>query len=243
MKTLFLAALATIISASVNAEIISNRIIADREVIQITPDNTAQPLDLIVSLHGLRGNKEFQSRFFDASDVVDEFATVMMIPDGIDNRWDFRLDPNSDDQNFIRSLIDQAKADFDIQKVTILGHSNGAIMAMNFACVNEVDAIVPIAGFNLFNAGEDCNKKDFDVFHLHGDDDGIVRIRLGVLSYAEMARLNNCQRDGNAVEVLPGVFETTLACENSNSSFIRLAGKNHVAPIEAGVVRVVMERL
>lgn len=104
--------------------------------------NNNKNLPLIIGLHGGAGKpKRFEnySRLSKLSNKTGEFIAVY--PEGIDKHWnDGRQKINSqvDDIKFLKRLVWHLKNDLtlavDINKIYIVGMSNGGLMAMRIAC-------------------------------------------------------------------------------------------------------------
>jgi len=121
-----------------------NLISGERErcyLLHIPPDyDPAQPLPLVVVLHGLASNGETIQRVTGWDEVADKEDFIVAYPDGL--RYPLRWNANSnmkldvDDVQFFRDLVAQIStlASVDPARVYVNGFSNGATMSITIAC-------------------------------------------------------------------------------------------------------------
>lgn len=143
---------------------------------------------LILLIHGYAVNGFVQDVYLGLSQRVDVYGFIEVLPEGL-------VDPSGkqfwnafgsnapasapDDSAYLRSLIDEALATFNVDesRIIVAGHSNGGFMAYRMACdhADVVTAIAPIAG-TLFGAWEDCNpSRPVSLLHMHGTGDAAVK--------------------------------------------------------------------
>ena len=103
--------------------------------------DSAQPVPLLIVLHGGGGNGRQIMRFTGFNQVARDNGFIAVYPEGIDHHWNdgrvFRKAPtDTDDVAFISALIDQMAADYSIDSTRIYatGISNGGFMSYRLAC-------------------------------------------------------------------------------------------------------------
>lgn len=144
----------------------------------------AKPAPLVIVLHSLgHGINEIeQTSGFDTLATQKGFAVAY--PVGLDQAWNAgiccTLDPsgtmgNVDDVGFLASVIQSARslARVDLARVYVVGFSNGAMMAMRFACERPelVAGVVSIAG-TLETPCE--STRAIRLLQIHGEKDKTV---------------------------------------------------------------------
>ena len=112
-----------------------------------------------------------QSLYLGISAQVDERDFVLVMPDGTinsqgDRYWDTGApccgDGTVDDVGYLTDLINEAKAEFNIDddRVYLVGHSNGGFMAFTMACERSelITAIMSLAG-SSFTTAPECSPR------------------------------------------------------------------------------------
>jgi len=122
----------------------------------------AQPLPLVIVLHGGANTPEMAERMSGMSPKADSAGFIVAYPQGTTTpndqlyTWNagtccgYALDNNVDDVGFIRALIEQLQAEYSIdpKRIFVNGISNGGMMAYRLGCElsDKLAAIAPIAG-------------------------------------------------------------------------------------------------
>ena len=178
-----------------------------------------QPAPLILVLHGFGGTAEAMRTYTGIEDVVasslDEGAVIVYpngtgVDSGLPQSWNaggccpFSIYEMVDDVAFLGQLIDRTTAAYDIdtERVWVIGHSNGGMMAYRLACElsTRVTAIGVAAGAMMIDS---CRpSRAVNALHLHGDLDEVVPLAGGELagivfpsaqqSFERFAAANSC---------------------------------------------------
>ncbi|MEY4400981.1 MAG: hypothetical protein RL072_846 [Actinomycetota bacterium] len=152
--------------------------------------NEEDGVPLIIVLHGFGGSAAAISEYagFEAVISGSGSGAVVAYPDGIGaetgspQSWNaggccpFAMFEAVDDVGFLAQLIDVVEADFSIdsERVWVVGHSNGGMLAYRLACelADKVSAIGVAAGAMMLDA---CTpSRAVNVLHLHGELDTVV---------------------------------------------------------------------
>jgi polyhydroxybutyrate depolymerase len=109
-------------------------------LLHVPPGYTgAQPVPLVVDIHGLTANAGIQAALSGFRALSDTFGFVVVYPEGVDNAWNAGICCSSngpDDVAFLRELVAQLKLDGNIDgnRVYVTGLSNGGAMTHRMAC-------------------------------------------------------------------------------------------------------------
>lgn len=156
--------------------------------------NDNAPTPLVIALHGGGGNAEHQQRQSNFDPLADEQGFIVVYPNGTGRfnetllTWNggtccgYAQENNVDDVGFIRALVTELQASFNIdpKRIYATGMSNGGIMSYRLACeaADLIAAIAPVSGTQNL---EDCRpSQPVSVIHFHGTADGQVPYDGGV---------------------------------------------------------------
>lgn len=116
---------------------------------------------IAVVLHGFRSNPELTVGQFPFGRTADANGWIVVYPRGLPDEngflhWDDYgrvADGPGDDVPYILSVIDQVAARHagDVERVLVIGHSNGGAMAQHLACQvpDRLQAFVNLSGVNI----------------------------------------------------------------------------------------------
>lgn len=158
--------------------------------------DSAVATPLIVLLHGYTLSGEGQDTYMGVSDLVDDYGFIMVAPDGTqedgpdENRfWNASesccnfFESNVDDSAYLAGLIDDIKADYNIDenRVYLVGHSNGGFMSYRMAHDHSdtIAAIVSLAGADQ-SAGRPAPANPVHILQIHGTADTVISYEGGV---------------------------------------------------------------
>jgi polyhydroxybutyrate depolymerase len=237
------------------AEVTIQQGIIQRQYLVMTPEEPpADPMPVVVVLHGLGFDRFGISKTADWSSAVvrDDFMAVF--PQGVLNSWNAGpcCPPASlvgaDDVAFLDQVVTQLeqRPDVDADRLYLTGFSNGAIMTYALACARPTTfaAVAPIAGTNLTGCSP---SSPVSLLHLHGDPDPVVPYDGAVVasqllssadfppvadSVAAWARADGCPADPEVTED-PGPVTRTLwdACDGgSRVELVTYPGNGHNWP-------------
>lgn len=136
---------------------------------------------IVVLLHGSCGKGIGMERLSHFSSVADEAGAIVVYPQGIGdcNRWNDGR-PNTSTANdvaFISSVIDEVekREGGDPNRVVVGGMSNGAFMALRFACESDkAQTIVAVAGSLDAYKMANCKHHASNVLLVNGTSDPLV---------------------------------------------------------------------
>jgi len=148
-------------------------------------DGTSYPL--IVVLHGYGASGFVQEAYFGVRAEQTAGRAFVIAPDGLTDSLGhqyWNADPgccdfdhtNVDDSGYLGGIIDHVRTAYPIDRVLVIGHSNGGYMAYRLACdhADLVDNIVVLAGDAATDPAACQPAKPVEVLHLHGDADATV---------------------------------------------------------------------
>jgi polyhydroxybutyrate depolymerase len=161
--------------------------------VQIPSDyTTTTRYPLIIVLHGFGANGGPQSIYLGLNTRVDSKQYVLVVPDGTENAdgkkfWNAtpaccaasQEEFQVDDVAYIRSLIEEAAANYSIDpaRIGLIGHSNGGFMSLRMACEASdlVTSVVSLAG-STFADDASCAPATHpvSVLAMHGDADDTI---------------------------------------------------------------------
>lgn len=180
-------------------------------------DDGTAPLPLVVALHGYTSNSEDLDRYLGLTPASDARGFLLALPDGtLDSRGDefWNAAPSCcdfdgsrvDDSGYLSDLIAAVRAAHPVDRVAVVGHSNGGYMAHRLACdhADQVDAIASLAGPLPADTSGCRPSRPVSVLHIHGTADTTVpyRARAGDSSApataAAWAALDGCRPTATA---------------------------------------------
>lgn len=139
---------------------------------------------LLVLLHGYTSNSVEAASYFRLTAESDRRGFLYALPDGTtdasgDRFWnasaaccDLR-GSGVDDSGYLRRLIDTVAASYQVDRVFVVGHSNGGFMAHRLACdhAGVVTAIVSLAGAATDDESQCAPEQPVSVLQIHGTAD------------------------------------------------------------------------
>ena len=211
----------------------------------------AQPVPLVLSLHGFASNPGQQEMFSQWNMVADVEGFIVAYPQGtgFPLRWNSGLFTEGtdgvDDVAFLSDLIDQLVDTYclDGTRVYINGLSNGAGMSHRFACAmaDRVAAFGGVAGaYNTFEGG--CEpSRPVPAMLFHGTEDPIVPYGGNegqgfspIADFAaDWAERNGCDPAAVVIDDLEGAVSGvryTGCDEDANVVFYTIDGGGHTWP-------------
>lgn len=144
-------------------------------------------LPVLIALHGGGGNAGVMEAKSGLSQLADQDGFIVVYPNGTGRTsklltWDahnccgYAYENKIDDVGFISALIDQLIANFDVDptRISVTGHSNGAMMTYRLGCElsDKIAAIAVVAG--ALNTDSCKPSRPLPVLMIHGADDDHV---------------------------------------------------------------------
>ena len=158
--------------------------------LKIPEGDDGQALPLLILAHGYGVNGIGQDFLFPFSKQVDPKRFLYVEAHGTQDRsgrrfWNatdaccnFESLP-VDDVAFFRALVDDVKRQHAVKSVFVVGHSNGAFMALRLACdaPDLFDGIVSVSGSTWLDATRCGAGKAVPLLFVHGTADGTIPLR------------------------------------------------------------------
>ena len=146
---------------------------------------------LIISLHGFSDPGIFINIALPINKFIDSKKVFALKPFGtrdylLNRFWNtgewccnfFKKDV--DDVEYLKNLILQVKSDYpQINKVYIMGHSNGAIMSQKMICEHPdlISGMISYAGAGLIRTKKCKTKKSFTYIQINGEKDALIKFK------------------------------------------------------------------
>ena len=145
------------------------------------------PIPLVLSLHGFTSHSAEHDRYFGLSKRVNahRFALIMANgthdPDGhrFWNATDFCCDLHNtqvDDVQYLAGLLEEAATHIAVERIFVLGHSNGGFMSYRLACegIPRLAAIASLAGTSFSDPSRCAFASPVSVLQIHGTADRVI---------------------------------------------------------------------
>jgi polyhydroxybutyrate depolymerase len=175
-------------------------------------DETADPVPLVIVLHGAGGTGNGIESFSGFDALAEQEGFIVIYPDGLNNVWnDGRpADPRVGDQNDVGFLGSAVKfllqsLNIDSNRVYVTGYSMGGMLSYKMACdlPNMIAAAASVAStFPQYLAADCVSTAPVPLLVLQGTDDPVVPwigVQGGYFSAAQTLKYwalhNDCQTD------------------------------------------------
>jgi polyhydroxybutyrate depolymerase len=238
-----------------------------------------EPLPIVVLLHGYTVDAATQDTYFGLSARVDDRRYFLVLPDGTReasaamNRFWNATDACCnfygsavDDVGYILALVEEARASVAIDRVYLVGHSNGGFMTYRIACdaADRIDAIASLAGATFFDEAQCGAARPISVLQIHGTQDGTILyggVATGAMRYPgaeetvrRWATRAGCDlgmlEAGSAIDLDVGIAgdETEVetyrqACGSVEAEHWRIQGGGHIPALAPGFADLVLDWL
>lgn len=185
-----------------------------RNVIVHVPAGLLAPAPLLIALHGRAQLGEAIQRYSGFDALADREGFVVAYPDGVAGSWNAQgccspaTGKGVDDIAFLDEVIRlvQARTPIDPDRIAMTGGSNGAMMALDYAC-ERPDVISAVAVVSGPYVSRCVPTRPTPVLELHGGLDKLVPLAggsvpsLGVTFPAVDASFDPFRRAGSEVVV------------------------------------------
>lgn len=159
------------------------------------PGAGAEPLPLLIALHGGGGSGDYMESVGGFNALADERGFITAFPDAVDRNWNDGRDSdfsrphrdNIDDVGFISAMIDSIAAEtpIDPERIFVTGISNGGMMSLRLACdlAGRIAAIAPVAASMPTDQLPRCRpERPISVMMINGTEDPLVPFDGGVVA-------------------------------------------------------------
>lgn len=149
--------------------------VSGRDVHVYAPSGLADNSPLLLSLHGMDQDPNFQQENTHWEAVADTAGFVVAYPRGGTgySTWDISGDQ---DTKWITEIIDQLAKDYkiDTKRVYLSGFSMGGMFSYHAMSkiADKIAAFAPCSGYLMMGAG--TAMRPVPIFHSHGTNDGVV---------------------------------------------------------------------
>lgn len=209
-----------------------------RSMFVYAPSGIAQNRPLVISLHGLNQDINYQKNQAKWELVADTAKFVVVYPAGVSNSWDIN---GTKDTDFISAIIDNmfTRYGIDRNRVYVSGFSMGGMMSYHTAnkIANKVAAIGPVSGYLFGNTA--ASSRPMPIIHVHGTADDVVYYNASGNQQGVKAMLqkwrdwNKCPSTSTFTKPYPvgrnnaNSYEYWGPCDKSAVALISLDGKGH----------------
>lgn len=216
-------------------------------ILHIPPGyDPAEPMPLVVNLHGFGSNAP-QQRFFSAMDAfADEQGFMVVYPEGLMNADDGRQSWNGgptccaddlerDDVAFARALVEAIgnESCVDQRRVFATGMSNGGYMSYRLACEagDLFAAVAPVSGALGLDPADCEPSRAVPVWQVNGTADPLVGFGFAQTGFDNWLGQAGCETTGETAEPEGTVSCITHACGGSSEATLCTAdGMGHCWP-------------
>ncbi len=186
-------------------------------------------LPLVIGLHGAGGDGAQMANSSGFTTLAMQTNTIVAYPDGVENFWRYLSQPQVndiandnpvDDVGFLTLLLDTLVADYNVDEshVSMIGYSNGGLMAQTLRCVldDRLSSVAIVGSVMTYRLAQSClGAEPVPFMIVLGTEDrsfpqgGSATVDSGVLysqfSHAQTLRfhatLNGCDTDGAVGDV------------------------------------------
>ncbi len=146
-----------------------------RQIRVYAPKNLPENAPLIISMHGMNQDPEYQMNTTKWNAVADTARCLVVYPYGINKAWDISGDS---DVNFIKAIINNMYNKYKINKnrVYATGFSMGGMMTYHLITrmAGQIAAFAPVSGIPVDNRNP-SGTRHVPLIHHHGSADDTVK--------------------------------------------------------------------
>ncbi len=163
------------ISSTLNAQIEDIPVGATtRQMLVYAPPGIQENSPLLLSLHGLNQDINYQKNQTQWETVANAHGFVVVYPAGINKSWDLS---GTSDTDFILAIIDEMadRYNIDRNRVYLSGFSMGGMMTYHAATkiADKIAAFAPVSGY-LMGGPITNSSRPIPIIHTHGTSDPVV---------------------------------------------------------------------
>ena len=153
--------------------------VSGRDIHVHAPSNLAPKSPLLLSLHGMDQDPNYQQNNTHWETVADTAGFVVVYPRGATgmSTWDIQGDQ---DTKWVVQIIDQMAKDYDIdtKRVYLSGFSMGGMFTYHAMSkiADKIAAFAPCSGPNVYGASK--AQRPVPIMHIHGTNDDVLNYSL-----------------------------------------------------------------
>lgn len=205
-----------------------------RNMIVYAPKNLPDNRPLLISMHGMNQDANYQRSQAKYEDVADTAKFVVVYPDGEGKSWDLS---GMKDINFILDIIEEMHTRHKINKnrVYLSGFSMGGMMtyyAMT-KIADKIAAFAPVSGYNMGGANTNSSRP-VPIFHVHGTGDDVCTYSPVQSHIDAWVKRNKCDATPLVSKPATGPANTTATISRYRNGLngvevahLKLPGKGH----------------
>lgn len=145
-----------------------------RNMLVHAPSGIASNRPLLISMHGLNQDAEYQQNQTKWESIADTAKFVLVYPRAINLSWDIS---GTSDTDFILAIIDamHEKYGIDLNRVYLSGFSMGGMLTYHAATkiADKIAAFAPVSGY-LMGGPNTNSSRPIPIIHTHGTADDVV---------------------------------------------------------------------
>lgn len=174
-----------------------------RKMLVYAPSGVEPNSPLLLSLHGLNQDINYQQNQTKWEVVAKEHGFVLVYPGGINNSWDIS---GTRDTDFILAIIDEMHKRFGIdrERVYLSGFSMGGMMTYHAATriADKIAAFAPVSGY-LMGGPNTNSSRPIPIIHVHGTTDDVVTYTGVQRCMDAWIQRNNCPTTAQVTKPYP----------------------------------------
>lgn len=206
----------------------------NRNMIVYVPQGLPQNRPLLISMHGMNQDANYQRNQANYEAVADTAKFVVVYPDGENKGWDLGSDK---DINFLLDIIDEMhrRHAIDLNRVYLSGFSMGGMMTYYAATkiADRIAAFAPVSGYNM-GGPNTSSSRPIPIIHTHGTGDDVC-VYSSVQSHLDAwVSRNGCNPTPKVEKPKSGPSSTTAeliryvnGTDGVEVAHLKLPGKGH----------------
>lgn len=186
-----------------------------RSMIVYTPAGLVKGRPLMISMHGMSQDPNYQKNQSKWEQVADTAKFAVVYPRGISQQWNLS---GSSDIDFILAIIDNMYNRYGIDKsrVYLSGFSMGGMMTYYAATkiADKIAAFAPVSGYSM--GGPNTNSsRPIPLMHVHGTSDDVVGYSGVQNSINAWVKRNNCPSTPTTIKPYPASKANSIATKST----------------------------
>lgn len=206
----------------------------NRTMIVYAPTDLPQNRPLLISMHGMNQDANYQRNQANYEAVADTAKFVVVYPNGEGNAWDIS---GTKDINFILDIIDEMHRRYSIDKnrVYLSGFSMGGMMTYHAMTkiADRIAAFAPVSGYPMGGPNA-TSSRPIPIMHVHGTGDDVC-VYSSVQSHLDAwVKRNGCNSTPRTQKPATGPSNTTAeiirytnGLEGVEVAHLKLPDKGH----------------
>ena len=153
-----------------------------REYYVSLPEDTSEPIPIIINFHGFLSHAIDQQGFSQMDNYAHQNGMGVIYPEGVKRSWNVGKTMLNDENDigFVNALIDSvsSKYNIDSNRIYACGFSNGGTFSYELMCglSNKIAAFGSVGGNFSINENRLCNiDREIPLIHIHGTRDRLQK--------------------------------------------------------------------